>query len=159
MGISILIIMLFLIGMLCFVLYHFFIQQSLRDINNRLALLQPVPPQKRNTETIRRERAHYHDQLTLLEADLVNNTRESLETFELQSIDKARQVIKNCIEELKLSGEWMGIPFDFEWTEILDRLPILNKLYRKSIAEMPAVDENGLPLAQPSLSEAREIKR
>ena len=159
MSVSLLIIMLFIVGMLCLVLYHFFIQQSLRDINNRLALLQPAPIQRRGVEVIRRERAHAHDQLVLMEADLVTNPRPSLNSDELENIDKYRKTLKGCIEELKLSGEWMGIPFDFEWTEILDRLPVINVLYRKSAAEVTVFDDLGVMTIEAGSAQKRDFKR
>jgi len=159
MSVSLLIIMLFIVGMLCLVLYHFFIQQSLRDINNRLALLQPAPIQRRGVEVIRRERAHAHDQLVLMEADLVTNPRPNLSSDELENIDKYRKTLKGCIEELKLSGEWMGIPFDFEWTEILDRLPVINVLYRKSAAEVTVFDDLGTVTIEADSAQKRGFKR
>jgi hypothetical protein len=159
MSVSLLIIMLFIVGMLCLVLYHFFIQQSLRDINNRLALLQPAPIHRRGVEVIRRERAHAHDQLVLMEADLVTNPRPNLSSDELENIDKYRKTLKGCIEELKLSGEWMGIPFDFEWTEILDRLPVINVLYRKSAAEVTVFDDLGTVTIEADSAQKRGFKR
>ena len=135
MSISLLIVLLFILGMLCFFLYHFFLQQSLREINNRLAQLQPPPPKRRSTDEIRRERAYAHDQLVLLEASLSTQPREHLNVDELENIDRYRNTIKSCIDELKQSGEWVGLPFDFEWTEMLDRLPNVNLLYRKSVSE------------------------
>ena len=159
MSVSLLIIMLFIVGMLCLVLYHFFIQQSLRDINNRLALLQPAPIQRRGVEVIRRERAHAHDQLVLMEADLVTNPRPNLTSDELENIDKYRKTLKGCIEELKLSGEWMGIPFDFEWTEILDRLPVINVLYRKSAAEVTVFDDLGTVTIEADSAQKRGFRR
>ena len=143
-SISILIVMLFILGMLCYILYHFFLHQSLQEISNRLELLQPSQPQKRSVDVIRLERAHSHDQLLLLEADLITHQRLSLSNDELQIIDKLRQSIKNCIEELKQMEEWIGLPFDFEWVEILDRLPMLNMLYRKSISEVTILDDLGV---------------
>lgn len=143
MNTLLLIVMFFILVMLCLLMYHFFIQQSLREINNRLALLQSPPVKRRTNEVIRHERAHCHDQLVLLEAGLVTLPRERLTKEELEQIDKSRQTIKQCIAELKQSGEWVGVPFDFEWTEILARLPQLNLLYRQSVTEMAALNDPG----------------
>jgi hypothetical protein len=75
-----------------------------------------------------------HDQLVLLEADLTNNPREELTPEELASIDQISKTIRTCIAQLKKSDDWIGLPFDFEWTDILARLPRVNTLYRQAIA-------------------------
>jgi hypothetical protein len=145
-----LIIIVFLILILMsFILFYFYTQQSLRDISNRLNTLQPSDANKRSPETIRRERAYCHDQLVVLEAELSTSRRESLTTEELESIDRARKTIKACIEELKHSGDWIGLPFDFEWTEMLARLPNVNTLYRN--AEQQATAPEGAEAAPSAL--------
>jgi hypothetical protein len=129
------VILLLMLLLICFLLFYFFTQQSLRDITARLNIaLQPPPPPKKNAEAIRRERAMSHDQLMLLEADLTNNPREDLTPEELVSIDQMSKTIKICTAQLKKSDEWIGLPFDLEWTDILARLPKVNALYRKAIA-------------------------
>jgi len=128
------VILLLMLLLICFLLFYFFTQQSLRDITARLNIaLQPPPAPKKNAETIRRDRALSHDQLMLLEADLTNNPREDLTPEELVSIDQFSKTIKICTAQLKKSGDWMGLPFDLEWTDILERLPKVNALYRKAI--------------------------
>jgi hypothetical protein len=52
----------------------------------------------------------------------------------LASIDQISKTIRTCIAQLKKSDDWIGLPFDFEWTDILARLPKVNTLYRKAIA-------------------------
>jgi hypothetical protein len=136
MDTALLVVMLLLMLLLiCFLLFYFFTQQSLRDITARLnIILQPPPAAKKNSEAIRRERAFSHDQLVLLEADLANNPREELTPEELASIDQISKTMRTCIAELKKSNEWVGMPFDFEWADILARLPKVNALYRQAIA-------------------------
>ena len=129
------VILLLMLLLICFLLFYFFTQQSLRDITARLNIaLQPTAPPKKNSESVRRERAMAHDQLVLLEADLTNNPREELTPEELASIDQISKTIRTCIAQLKKSDEWIGLPFDFEWTDILARLPKVNALYRQAIA-------------------------
>jgi len=128
------VILLLMLLLCCFLLFYFFTQQSLRDITARLNVALLPPPPKKNSEAIRRERAFAHDNLMLLEADLTNNPREDLTPEELASIDQISKTIRVCIAELKKSGEWIGLPFDFEWADILARLPKVNALYRKAIA-------------------------
>jgi hypothetical protein len=129
------VILLLMLLLICFLLFYFFTQQSLRDITARLNIaLQPAPVPKKNADSIRRERAFAHDQLVLLEADLTNNPREELTPEELASIDQISKTIRTCIAQLKKSDDWIGMPFDFEWTDILARLPRVNALYRQAIA-------------------------
>ena len=132
MGSTFILLILFFM-LICVVLFYVFTQQSLNDIANRLTRLQPVAPVARTPDVIRRERAYSHDQIVLLEAELSTSDREDLTEAEVQDIDKARKKIKACVDELKASGDWIGLPFDFEWTEILDRLPHVNSLYRKAV--------------------------
>jgi hypothetical protein len=146
------VILLLMLLLICFLLFYFFTQQSLRDITARLNVaLQPPAVPKKNSEAIRRERAFAHDQLMLLEADLTNNPREDLTREELASIDQISKTMRTCIAALKKSDEWIGLPFDFEWTDILARLPKVNTLYRKAIA----ID--GEPENQASASESQKI--
>ncbi len=129
------VILLLMLLLICFLLFYFFTQQSLRDITARLNMaLQPHPVPKKNSESIRRDRAIAHDQLVLMEADLTNNPRDDLTAEELASVDQISKSIRISIAELKKLGDWMGLPFDFEWADILARVPKVNALYRKAIA-------------------------
>lgn len=143
MDTGLLIVIMLLMLMLCgFVLLYFFTQQSLRQISNRLEAIQPARAStKRSPETIRRERAFCHDKLVVLEASLSVTPREDLTAEELEEIDRARRIIKGCIDELKACGDWLGLPFDFEWAEMLERLPNVNALYRKAAALAAAAAE------------------
>jgi hypothetical protein len=92
----------------------------------------------------------HHDKLVLLEADISKNHRESLTEEELKMFDVARHQIKASIAGLKSSGEWVGLPFEYEWTEMLDRLPNVLGLYRKSEADKRAKEieqDQGAPPA------------
>jgi hypothetical protein len=40
---------------------------------------------------------------------------------------------------LKSNGGWIGLPFEFEWTEMLERLPNLQNLYKKAELEKQAL--------------------
>ena len=128
--------------LICVVLFYVFTQQSLNDISKRLNSMQSEAPVARTPDVIRRERAYSHDQLVLLEAELSTTGREDLTAAEVEDIDKARKKIKTCVDELKASRDWIGLPFDFEWTEILDRLPHVNSLYRKAIAAQTEAAQN-----------------
>ena len=157
------VILLLMLLLICFLLFYFFTQQSLRDITARLNIaLQPSPAPKKNSESIRHERAFAHDQLVLLEADLTNNPRDDLTPEELASIDQISKTIRTCIAQLKKSGDWIGIPFDFEWADVLARVPKVNALYRKAIAietdpemQAPANDSPKIAGSAGSISQRR----
>jgi len=50
----------------------------------------------------------------------------------------ARHKIKACIAGLKANGDWIGLPFEYEWVEMLERLPNVLSLYRKAEADKQA---------------------
>jgi hypothetical protein len=45
-----------------------------------------------------------------------------------------------CHAGLKANGDWVGIPFEYEWAEMLDRLPNVLNLYRKAEAERQSLE-------------------
>ena len=130
-----LVTLLLILAMMCFLLYYFYIQQSLETLSRQLANMQSPPASVRGPDMIRREKAYRHDQLFLLEADLTNYPRELLNEEEMAVVDVARKNIKLCIDELKQSGDWLGLPFDFEWSEMVDRVPQVISLYRLTLAQ------------------------
>jgi hypothetical protein len=146
---NLIVILLLMLVLICFVLFYYLTQQSLRDISLRLTAMQPqvVQTPRRSQDTIRRERAFCQDKLAVLEASLSVNPRDSLTPEEVAAIDKIRKTVNTCIDELKSSGEWMGVPFDFEWNEILDRLPKVNLLYRSALAAAQAAIAASDPFA------------
>ena len=93
--------------------------------------------------------------LVVLEADISKNNRESLMESELKMFDVARHQIKACIAGLKANGDWIGMPYEFEWAEMLERLPNVLKLYRKAEADKQAMEvaqEKGLQPTKPPSS-------
>lgn len=132
------VILLLTLLLVLIVLLYFFTQQGFRDVVSRIAVngAGPTPAaaqSQRSADSVRRERSVAHDQLVLLEADLVINPRDALMTEEIESFEASRKSIKVCNAELKKMGQWMGLPFDLEWVEIQQRQPKLNELYRKFV--------------------------
>jgi hypothetical protein len=123
--------------------FYFQTQQSLRDITFRVGQLQPQVPM-RSANAIRLERAAHQDRLVLMEADLNQSPRDALAEAEMVLVDQSRDAIKLCNDELKHTGEWIGLPFDFEWPEVFSRLPTLKARYAASIEALPAVDDQSL---------------
>ena len=123
--------------------FYFQTQQSLRDISERVAKLQPHAAM-RSPNAIRLERAAHQDRLVLMEAELNQSPRDLLTEAELMMVDQAREAIKLCNDELKHTGEWIGLPFDFEWSEMFARMPTLKAHYATSVESLAAVDHQGL---------------
>ncbi len=123
-----------------FLIFYFQTQQSLKEIKAKIEEFHVPSAVSRTASEVRRECAINHDVLVLLEADISRSKRESLTEEELQSFDTARVKIKACIAELKASGEWIGLPFDLDWREMLDRLPNVLALYRKAEADKQALE-------------------
>jgi hypothetical protein len=129
-----------------FLIFYFQTQQSFQEITEKLEEIQHPPSSMLSSETLKRELALHYDKLVLLEADISKNKRESLLEEELKMFDVARHQIKASIAGVKSNGDWVGMPFEYEWTEMLDRLPNVLNLYRKSEADKRAKeleDEKG----------------
>ncbi len=140
-SIAIVFILFFLMAGL--LIFYFQTQQSLKDIADKMSKLQPQRV-LRFPNVIRQERAVCQDRLVLLEVDLTQNQRENLNDEEIQHVESARDAIKRCNDELKQTGDWMGTPFDFEWTEMFNRMPTLKSFYWASVEGLTAVDHQGL---------------
>ena len=123
-----------------FLILYFQTQQSFLEITKKLEGIQPPQNAARSSEAFKRELALNHDKLVVLEADITKNKRESLTEEELKTFDVARNQIKKCIAGLKANGDWVGIPFEYEWVEMIDRLPNVLFLYRKAEAEKQALE-------------------
>jgi hypothetical protein len=122
-----------------FLIFYFQTQQNFQEISKKLEEIQHPQNGARSSEALKRELALQHDKLVVLEADITKNTRESLTEEELKIFDVARHQIKASISGLKANGDWVGIPFEYEWVEMLDRLPNVLNLYRKAEAEKQAL--------------------
>jgi hypothetical protein len=121
-----------------FLIFYFQTQQNFKEIAEKLEEIQHPHAGHPSSEHLKRELAVHHDMLVLLEAEISKNKRESLEEEELQVFDVARHKIKACIAGLKANGDWIGLPFEYEWVEMLERLPNVLSLYRKAEAEKQA---------------------
>ena len=123
-----------------FLIFYFQTQQSFQEISEKLDELQHPQNGSRSSDALKREMAMHHDKLVVLEADITKNKRESLTEEELKTFDVSRHQIKASIAGLKANGDWVGIPFEYEWVEMLDRLPNVLNLYRKAEAERQALE-------------------
>lgn len=116
-------------------IFYFQTQQSFKEITDKLEAMEHPQNGARSTETLKRDLALHRDVLFVLEADISKNKRASLAEEELKKFDVARHHIKASIAGLKVNGDWIGLPYDYEWVEMLDRIPNVLSLYRKAEAE------------------------
>jgi len=114
-------------------------KQKMLQMRRELDKLQAQSRAAHACSLLRKERARCHLQLQSLEAELTAHERTALSAAEIAAVDLNRKTIKNCVEALKNAGDWLGVPFDLEWVDMLERLPRLNLLYRASL------DNGGLP--------------
>ena len=134
-----------------FLIFYFQTQQNFKEISEKLEEIQHPHAGPRSTESLKHDLAVHHDLLVLLEADISKNKREFLTEDELKTFDVARHKIKACIAGLKANGDWIGLPFEYEWVEMLERLPNVLSLYRKAEA-----DKQARELAQEAASENKQ---
>lgn len=139
-----LVILLLILALMCFLLYYFYIQQSLETMSRQLARLQATKVSDLGADLIRREKAHHMDQLLMLEADLARYQRDFLSDEEWAIVDLAHISIERCIEALKQSGNWLGLPFDLEWSDLLARVPKLIALYSLTPVRFCGADDANL---------------
>lgn len=111
-----------------------FVQQSgtLRDIQNKLDMAQEHERKRKDPEILRRERVATLDPLMLLESQLYSRKPQQLNPEEIEMIVAARAKVISLTEELKAANEWLGPPYDLEWFEYLERIPLVRTLYLNS---------------------------
>ena len=119
-------------------IFYFQTQQNFKEIAQKLAAIDEPKPVVHSTEAVKLELAKHRDILFVLEADLTKTKREVLTEEELKTFDLARRQIKVSIAKLKSNGAWVGLPYDYEWVEMLDRLPNVWSLYQKIELEKQA---------------------
>lgn len=128
-----------------FLIFYFQTQQNFKEITEKLEEIQHPHTGPRSTESLKHDMAVHNDMLVLLEAEISKNKRESLTEEELTTFDVARHKIKACIAGLKANGDWVGLPFEYEWVEMLERLPNVLALYRKAEADKQAQELTQVP--------------
>jgi hypothetical protein len=128
-------------------IFYFQTQQNFKEIAEKLQAIEHPETVTHSSESLKRDLAVHRDVLFVLEADISKNKRDFLTEDEMKTFDVARRHIKGSITGLKNNGDWIGLPFDYEWVEMLARLPNVLSLYRKAEAEKQAQElalEKGL---------------
>ncbi len=100
-----------------------------REIQDRLREIRHAEMLEQQSLALRSERSTFIDPLNVLEATLQNRNVKTLSDEELIFVDNARKRIKAINSTLVGNRQWMGAPFDLDWPEILERLPIIRSAY------------------------------
>lgn len=124
-----------------------FVQQSttLREIQNKLDMAQEAAKQRKDPELLRRERLALMDPIMLLESQVYKRKPQVLSEEEIELIAATRSRMITLSDDLKAAQEWLGAPYDLEWFEYLERMPVLRTLYLNSgfMDEAPAQITSG----------------
>ena len=130
----------FLLVLMGSAVFYYLSLQNLAQMKLEMAALKEGAAKSASSSAVRHERARCHQQLQQLESELASTARETLTPEELSLIDYARDEIKKCTDTLKQLNDWMGLPYDQEWVEMLKKLPCLNTLYRAAAAAADAAN-------------------
>ena len=130
----------FLLVLMGSAVFYYLSLQNLAQLKREMEALKAGAAKSASSSAIRHERARCHQQLQQLESDLASTARETLTSEELSLIDYARDEIKKCTDALKQLNDWMGLPYDQEWVEMLKKLPCINTLYRAAAAAAEAAN-------------------
>jgi hypothetical protein len=144
----------FLLVLMGSAVFYYLSLQNLAQMKREMAALKEGAARSASSSAVRHERARCHQQLQQLESELSSTARETLTPEELTLIDYARDEIKKCTDTLKQLNDWMGLPYDQEWVEMLKKLPCLNTLYRAAAA---AADAANTANAQAALAVAGPV--
>jgi len=132
----------FLLVLMGSAVFYYLSLQNLAQMKREMEAMKAAAAKSASSSAIRHERARCHQQLQQLETDLASTARETLTPEELSLIDYARDEIKKCTDALKHLNDWMGLPYDQEWVEMLKKLPCINTLYRAAAAAAEAEAAN-----------------
>ena len=111
-----------------------------REIQDRLREIRHSEMMEQQSLALRTERSAVLDPINMLEASLQSAGRGSLTPEELTFVDNARRRVKSLNDTLVGNRQWMGAPFDLEWHEVLERLPIVKKAYLAASFNEPTPD-------------------
>ena len=114
-------------------IFYYLTLRNLAHIRREVDRLQIRARAERASGMLRAERSRCQQELQALETDLGMTERNALTPQELTLVDNHRRSIKECVDALKNAGDWLGLPFDLEWVDVLQRLPRLQALYRASL--------------------------
>jgi hypothetical protein len=108
-------------------------RQRMLAMRRELDKLQAQARSAHACSLLRNERARCHLELQALEVEIGTRGSTALSAEQIKMVEVNCTTIKSCVEALKRAGDWLGLPFDLEWVDMLERLPHLDALYRASL--------------------------
>ena len=95
------------------------------EIQARLREIRDAELREQKANALRAERTAVMDPITMLEATVQSRSDKALTEEELYQVEAARARIKAITDELMHNQQWLGTPYDLEWHELLERIPIV----------------------------------
>lgn len=120
-----------LIGLIVLVILMQQFQQNRQyaEIQARLREIRDAELREQRANALRAERLALLDPINILEATVQSRGKGVLSDDELIQIESARTRVKAITEELMSNQQWLGPPFDLEWHEALERLPLIRAAF------------------------------
>ena len=114
-----------LIGLIVLVIIVQQFQQNRQyaEIQARLREIRDAELKEQKANALRAERTAIMDPITMLEATVQSRADRSLTDEELYQVEAARTRIKAITDELMHNQQWLGVPYDLEWHELIERIP------------------------------------
>jgi type VI protein secretion system component VasK len=116
-----------LIGLIVLVIIVQQFQQNRQyaEIQARLREIRDAELREQKANALRAERTAVMDPVTMLEATVQSRKDKSLTDEELYQVESARTRVKAITDELMHNQQWLGTPYDLEWHELLERIPLV----------------------------------
>ena len=120
-----------LIGLIVLVIIvqQFHQNRQYAEIQARLREIRDAELREQKANALRAERTALMDPITMLEATVQSRADRSLTDEELYQIEVARTRIKAISDELMHNQQWLGVPYDLEWHELIERIPTVREAF------------------------------
>lgn len=120
-----------LIGLIVLVIIVQQFQQNRQyaEIQARLREIRDAELREQKANALRAERTALMDPVTMLEATIQSRAEKTLFEEELYQIEITRTRIKGITDELIHNQQWLGAPYDLEWHELLERIPLVKNAF------------------------------
>jgi hypothetical protein len=123
------------------------------EIQARLREIRDAELREQKANALRAERTAVMDPITMLEATIQSRSDKTLTDEELYQVEAGRTRIKAITDELMHNQQWLGAPYDLEWHELLERIPLVRGAFLAANfsppqPELPASETPASPTTQ-----------
>lgn len=145
-----------LIGLIVLVIIVQQFQQNRQyaEIQARLREIRDAELREQKANALRAERTALMDPITMLEATIQSRAEKTLFEEELYQIEITRTRIKGITDELIHNQQWLGAPYDLEWHELLERIPLVKNAFLAANFSPPQPE---LPASEAPSSSSKPI--